>query len=93
MDWEPNSHTSSFGGNPLALVASLAVIDIVRSEHLLENSVRMGHHLLRRLRELAEKYPIIGDVRGKGLLVGFEVVKGSNQEPGIIEAQDSEKKL
>ena len=89
MDWEPESHTSTLGGNVVACAAALAVLDVVRSEHLLENSARQGNYMLQRLREMAEKYPIIGDVRGKGLMVGFEVVKDPKmREPGIVEAQE-----
>ena len=87
MDWESESHNSTLGGNPVVCAASLAVIDVVKSEHLLENSARQGNYVLRRLRELAEKYPIIGDVRGKGLMIGFEVVKDlKRREPGIANA-------
>ena len=75
MDWEGGSHASTFGGNPVACAAGLAVIDIIRQEHLLENATRQGAHLLNRLKEMQRKYPIIGDVRGKGLMVGAEIVK------------------
>jgi len=93
MDWEPDSHTSTLGGNPVACATALAVLDVVRSEHLLENSTRQGRYVLQRLRELAEKYPIIGDVRGKGLMIGFEVVKDlKTREPGIIEAREMVRK-
>lgn len=88
MDWEPGSHVSMWGGNPVTCAAALAVMDVIRSEHLLENSVKQGNYVLRRLRELAEKYPIIGDVRGKGLMIGFEVVKDlKKKEPGVAEAR------
>lgn len=88
MDWEPDSHSSTLGGNPISCAAALAVIDRVRSEHLLENAVKQGNYVLRRLREFAEKYYIIGDVRGKGLLLGFEIIKDQKtREPGIIEAR------
>jgi len=89
MDWEPDSHASTLGGNPVACAAAFAVIDIIRSEHLLENAVRQGNYVLKRLQELAGKYPMIGDVRGKGLLVGFEVVKDAEtREPGVAEARE-----
>lgn len=93
MDWEPDSHTSTLGGNPIACAAALAVLDVIRSEHLLENAARQGNYVLKRLQELTGKYPIIGDVRGKGLLVGFEVVKDvKTREPGIVEARKIVKK-
>ena len=89
MDWEPGSHASTLGGNPIACAVALSVIEVVKSEHLLENSARQGNYVLRRLRELAERHSIIGDVRGKGLLIGFEVVKDrKTREPGILEARN-----
>jgi 4-aminobutyrate aminotransferase len=75
MDWEPGSHVSTLGGNPLACVSALAVLEVIREEHLLENATKQGRYMLRRLEELVEKYPILGEARGKGLLIGLEVVK------------------
>jgi len=75
MDWEGGSHANTFGGNPVACSAGLQVIDIIKEERLLENATRQGAYLMKRLREMQQKYPIIGDVRGKGLMVGAEFVK------------------
>jgi len=75
MDWEGGSHATTFGGNPVACAAGLAVIDVIRQERLLENATKLGAHLLTRLKEMQSKYPIIGDVRGKGLMVAAEIVK------------------
>ena len=75
MDWEGGSHATTFGGNPVACAAGLAVIDVIRQERLLENATKLGAHLLTRLKEMQRKYPIIGDVRGKGLMVAAEIVK------------------
>jgi 4-aminobutyrate aminotransferase len=89
MDWEPESHVSLLGGNPIACSVALAVLDVIKSEHLLENSAKQGNYILRRLREMAEKYNIIGDVRGKGLMVGFEVVKDlDKKEYGVTDARE-----
>jgi 4-aminobutyrate aminotransferase len=75
MDWEGGSHATTFGGNPVACAAGLAVIDVIRQERLLENATKLGAHLSTRLKEMQKKYPIIGDVRGKGLMVAAEIVK------------------
>ena len=75
MDWEGGSHATTFGGNPVACAAGLAVIDVIRQERLLENATKLGAHLMTRLKEMQKKYPIIGDVRGKGLMVAAEIVK------------------
>jgi 4-aminobutyrate aminotransferase len=75
MDWVPGSHASTFGGNPLSCVASSAVIDAIREEKLLENATKQGAYIMKRFSELMEKSEIIGDVRGKGLMIGVEIVE------------------
>jgi 4-aminobutyrate aminotransferase len=75
QDWTPGSHASTFGGNPVSCAAALAVIDIIKSEKLLENAQREGAYIKKRLEEMMETHPTIGDVRGKGLMVGVELVK------------------
>lgn len=69
----PHGHT--YAGNPLACAAGLAVIDEIGRGDLMDNADRMGELLSRRLRDLMQKYPIIGDVRGKGLLLAFEFMQ------------------
>jgi len=75
MDWVPGSHASTFGGNPLSCVAASAVIDVVKEEKLLENANKQGAYILKRLGELKEQSEIVGDVRGKGLMIGMEIVE------------------
>jgi len=75
MDWEGGSHANTFGGNPVACAAGLQVINIIKEEKLLENATRQGAYMMKRLKEMQQKYPIIGDVRGKGLMIGVEFVK------------------
>jgi 4-aminobutyrate aminotransferase len=74
MDWPPGSHASTFGGNPVACAAALATIDLLKSS-LMANAASVGAYLLDGLRVLQEKHAIIGDVRGKGLMIGVELVK------------------
>ncbi len=74
MDWERGSHATTFGGNPVACAAGLEVIKAIREDHMLENATRQGNYLLKRFREMQQKYDIIGDVRGKGLMIGVEIV-------------------
>jgi 4-aminobutyrate aminotransferase len=89
MDWEGGSHATTFGGNPVACAAALQVIDIIKEEKLLENATRQGTYLMKRLKELQQKYPIIGDVRGKGLMIGVELVKDPEaKEPAAQESID-----
>jgi 4-aminobutyrate aminotransferase len=74
MDWPPGSHASTFGGNPVSCAASLATIKLLK-ETLIQNAADVGAFMLDRLRELQQKHQIIGDVRGKGLMIGIELVR------------------
>jgi 4-aminobutyrate aminotransferase len=75
IDWTAGSHASTFGGNPLSCVAAMAVIDAIKEERLLENATKQGAHIMKRLEELEEHSEIVGDVRGKGLMIGMEIVE------------------
>lgn len=80
QDWTPGSHASTFGGNPVSCAAALAVLDIIESEGLLKNAEVEGGYIKRRLEEMLEVHPMIGDVRGKGLMVGVEIVKDKDSK-------------
>jgi 4-aminobutyrate aminotransferase / (S)-3-amino-2-methylpropionate transaminase / 5-aminovalerate transaminase len=71
---EPSGSSSSYGGNPLAAAAGLGAVEIIRDEKLVENSARIGALMLDGLKDLQEKYRFIGDVRGRGLMIGVELV-------------------
>jgi len=75
LDSKPGSHLFTLSGHPLSCAAALATIDVIENEGLIRNAEKMGHVLKKRLEELKEKYEIIGDVRGKGLILGVEFVK------------------
>jgi 4-aminobutyrate aminotransferase len=74
MAWPPGSHASTFGGNPVACVAALATIKLIK-ESLMANAASVGTHLKDRLAALQQKHPLIGDVRGMGLMIGIELVR------------------
>ncbi len=74
MAWPPGAHASTFGGNPVSCAAAIATIGLLR-ESLVKNAAEVGAHLQDGLRALMDKHPIIGDVRGKGLMVGVELVR------------------
>lgn len=75
MNWEGGSHASTFGGNPVSCAAAIEVISIIKEEKLMENATKQGEYIMKRFREMMDKYEIIGDVRGKGLMIGVELVK------------------
>ena len=72
---KPSASSSSYGGNPLAAVAVAETIGAIQKQHLVENSRKVGAMMLSRLVQLKEKYQFIGDVRGKGLMIGVELVR------------------
>jgi 4-aminobutyrate aminotransferase len=93
MDWVPGSHASTFGGNPVAIAAALASLDVIENEHLLENSTTVGNHMMKRMADWPSKYKLVGDVRGRGLMIGVEIVKdkttkeyGAAERDRIVEA-------
>ncbi len=71
--FEPGNHASTFGGNPVACAAGVAVLETIFEDNLLEKAERMGSYLLEKLMTLKEKYPFVRDVRGRGLMVGIEL--------------------
>lgn len=78
----PSGSSSSYGGNPLAAAAGLATLEIILKENLVKNAERVGTVMLSRLDALKEKYRFVGDVRGKGLMLGIELVKDrATKEP------------
>jgi 4-aminobutyrate aminotransferase len=74
MDWKPGSHASTFGGNPVAIAAALATMEVLEREGI-ANAAKLGEATLKRLKGWIAKYPIVGDVRGRGLMIGIEIVK------------------
>ena len=75
MDWVPGSHASTFGGNPVCVAAALATLDVIEKEHLLERSTEVGAHMMKRMAHWPAKLKLVGDVRGRGLMIGVDIVK------------------
>jgi 4-aminobutyrate aminotransferase len=81
MDWVPGSHASTFGGNPVSIAAALATVDILEREAI-GNAARVGAKMLNRLHGWKQTHPLVGDVRGRGLMIGIELVKDkTTREP------------
>ncbi len=71
--WSRGAHGNTFGGNPLCCAAALATLDLVEREYC-ANAAKVGDYFMQKLRALADRYPVIGEVRGKGLMIGMELV-------------------
>jgi 4-aminobutyrate aminotransferase len=81
MDWERGSHGNTFGGNPIACAAALATFELIENEYL-ANAEEVGQYTLDALEEIQARHPSMGDVRGKGLMIGVEFVQDRNtKEP------------
>jgi 4-aminobutyrate aminotransferase len=92
MDWVPGSHASTFGGNPVCIAAALATLDVIEKEGLLKNSEEVGNYMLKRMADWPAKHKIVGDVRGRGLMIGVEIIKdkktkeyGNEERDRIVE--------
>jgi 4-aminobutyrate aminotransferase len=75
MDWDPSAHENTLGGNPIVVAAALAVLDVLTEERLIENAEKVGGYMLKRFNEIMGERNLVGDVRGKGMMVGIELVK------------------
>jgi 4-aminobutyrate aminotransferase len=81
MDWVPGSHASTFGGNPISIAAALATMNILEREGI-ANAAHVGGKMLERLQGWEQTHPLVGDVRGRGLMIGIELVKDkATREP------------
>jgi 4-aminobutyrate aminotransferase len=87
MDWVPGSHASTFGGNPVSLAAALATIDILEREGI-ANAAKVGEKMLERLNGWKMNHPLVGDVRGRGLMIGVELVKDKTTREPVTELRN-----
>ena len=85
--FRPGEHLSTFGGNPVSCAAALANIDYIEREKLSEKSLHDGEYVLSRLRKLPERFPLIGEVRGLGLMIGVELVQDQALTPAVAQAE------
>jgi 4-aminobutyrate aminotransferase / (S)-3-amino-2-methylpropionate transaminase / 5-aminovalerate transaminase len=85
--YRPGDHLSTFGGNPVSCAASLANIEFIQSEDLCARATETGNYAMGKLRELQKGNPMIGEVRGAGLMIGVELIKDEKLTPGTSEAE------
>lgn len=90
MDWPLSAHGSTFGGNPVSLAAAIKTLDLLQGG-LMDNAAQVGKAMLKRLKPMVDKYPMIGDVRGFGLMIGVEIVK--NKKEGVLPDADIRDKI
>ena len=85
MNWEPGAHEGTLNGGPVIMEAAKAVLQVIAKEKLLKKSAEQGAYLKDQLLQLQKRYPLIGDVRGLGLMVGIELIKDSRKTPALEE--------
>jgi 4-aminobutyrate aminotransferase len=88
MSWPPGAHASTFGGNPVSCAAANATIRLLKSG-LIANAAAVGAQLADGLRELQKKHPLIGDVRGMGLMIGIELVKDPRTKERAVDERNA----
>src|ERR1700757_3364317 len=85
MDWVPVSPASTFGGNPVCIAAAMATMDVLEREGI-KNAETVGKHIMRRIADWPERVELVGDVRGRGLMIGVEIVTDKeSRTPGGAE--------
>lgn len=87
MNWPPGAHASTFGGNPVSIAAALTTIELLETE-LLDNATRIGAHMMDRMKTWPARFPIVGDVRGLGLMLGIELVRNQETKERAPEERD-----
>jgi acetylornithine/N-succinyldiaminopimelate aminotransferase len=75
----PGTHASTFGGNPLACAAAVAVIETIEADRLLDNANKMGEYTNQKLGQLKEAHPVIDHIRGKGLMIGIQLTDSGKE--------------
>jgi 4-aminobutyrate aminotransferase len=87
MDWVPGSHASTFGGNPVCIAAALATMKVLEREGI-TNCEAVGRHIMQRISSWPQKYDMVGDVRGRGLMIGVELVTDKQSKAPAGPARD-----
>jgi len=88
MAWPPGAHASTFGGNPVACAAALATIQLLKDQFI-ANAAAVGSHMMDGLRALQDEHPIVGDVRGRGLMIGVELVRNRQTKERAVDERNA----
>ena len=88
MSWPPGAHASTFGGNPVSCAAALVTIRLLREQYV-QNAATVGEYMMNGLRELQHKHPIVGDVRGLGLMIGVELVRDRQTKERAVDERNA----
>jgi 4-aminobutyrate aminotransferase len=92
MNWKPGAHASTFGGNPVCISAAVATVELLE-ESLIDNAARIGAHMRGRMDSWPRRFPMVGEVRGLGLMVGVEIVRSQATKERAPDLRDRMEKL
>jgi 4-aminobutyrate aminotransferase len=92
MTWPPGAHASTFGGNPVSIAAALTTIELLEEE-LVQNAARLGAYMLERMSSWPKKFEIVGDVRGRGLMIGIELIRDKASKERATDLRDRVEQL
>jgi len=87
MEWKPGAHGSTFGGNPVCIAASLATIRLLETQYI-ANAAHMGNYIMKRTADWAKRFRTVGDIRGRGLMIGIEFVRDRITKERAPEVRD-----
>jgi 4-aminobutyrate aminotransferase len=87
MQWKPGSHGTTYGGNPVCVAAALATLDLIEGG-LMSNAQKMGEYIFSKINDWPKRFKIVGDVRGKGLMIGVEIVRDQNAKERAKDLRD-----
>lgn len=87
MDWERGSHASTFGGNPVSVAAALVTLGLIERNYM-ANAVRMGAYMIRHTADWRKRHRIVGDIRGRGLMIGIEIVHDQDSQEAAPDLRD-----
>lgn len=89
MTWGPGAHGSTFGGNPIAAASALATLQVIEKEGILQQAADSGAYVMKTLEQLQTLHPSIGDLRGRGLMIGMEFVKDRSSKERAVELRNA----
>ena len=88
MTWKKGSHGTTYGGNPVCIASALATLDLIEHSYR-ENARKMGDYIFGRLHDWTKRFKIVGDVRGKGLMIGVEIVRDQKTKEKAADLRDA----
>jgi 4-aminobutyrate aminotransferase len=88
MTWKKGSHGSTYGGNPVCIASAMATLDLIEGGYM-ENARKTGETIFRRIGDWPQRFRIVGDVRGKGLMIGIEIVRDQKTKEKAVDLRDA----